>query len=467
MEKIFEYFEKISAIPRGSGQEKAISDYMVEFAKSLNLEVKQDDAYNVYIYKPATAGYENSPTVILQGHLDMVWEKDNDTEFDFMTQGINMYREGDWIHAKGTTLGADNGVAIAYQMAVLSDNTLEHPAIECFMTTEEETGMGGVANMHPEYLSGRILLNMDTGTEGKLLVSCAGGARCSLTLPITWSKAPEGYSCHKIRVRNLVGGHSGGEIHHERANANVLMGRILEQLEDDIYLSSINGGSKDNVITRECEVILFAKDESKLKETLQKLQSTFRAEYMTQDPDITLTLESASAESISDTKIIDLLRILPNGVQGMSHQIENLVETSLNIGVIETTADEIKVTISLRSSVESRKTELLSKLKKIAGAVQGVEFEAGAHYPAWSYKEDSVLRGKAQEVYKRMYGKDAKIEAKHAGLECGFLSEKLSGVDIISIGPNMHDIHSPQERVSISSMTRVYEYVTELLKELK
>ncbi len=423
--KIFEYFEMISSIPRGSGNEQKISDFMVKFAQDLNLEVKQDDAYNIYIYKPATLGYENCPTIILQGHLDIVCEKNKDTIFDFEQQGLNLVIDGDWIRADGTTLGADNGVAIAYQMAILADNTLSHPALEIFMTTEEETGMGGVCNMHPEYLNGRTLINLDTDNEGEFLVSCAGGARCKITLPISFeTTSNKGYN---IRVANLIGGHSGAEIHHERANANVIIGRILNLLSNrfDIKIASIEGGSKDNVITRECDAVITIPEtqEDSFKEEISKIEGMLKNEYSAQDPDISIILTSQKVDRtiINSQQLIDLVTLLPNGIVGMSHHIKDLVETSLNMGVVATTSDEVTITFALRSSVASKKEELISKIMGISRVV-GAKCDAGAAYPAWSYKEDSKIRELAKEVYTKMYDKDPKIMAIHAGLECGFIS---------------------------------------------
>ena len=473
-EKVFYYFEEISNIPRGSGNEKAISDYMVEFAKKHNLWVKQDEANNIYIKKPATKGYENAPTIIMQGHLDMVCEKNKDTEFDFNTQGLDLYIDGDFIRARGTTLGADNGVAIAYQMAVLADDTLEHPAIEALMTTEEETGMGGVANLHPEYLEGKILLNLDTDNEGEFLVSCAGGARARMMVPTTWVKESAENTVYKIVINGLVGGHSGAEIHHERANANVLMGRTLSALQSKINfeLGMISGGTKDNVITRECEAVIFVDEAnvSLLEQVIEEAKESFAAEYAAQDANITITLTKTSCErkiSQEDTKrIVDLLTILPNGVMGMSHQIPGLVETSLNIGVVESREDGVHVTLSIRSSLPSRKEEIVNKLRTIS-KVMGIECEVGSYYPAWVYEPESKIREVAVKTYKDMYGVEPKIEAIHAGLECGFISEKLPGVDMIAFGPNVYGIHSPEEKASISSMKRVYEYLVQLLKNIK
>lgn len=473
-EKVFYYFEEISNIPRGSGNEQAISDYMVAFAKEHNLWVKQDEANNIYIKKPATRGYENAPTVILQGHLDMVCEKNKDTDFDFEKQGLNLYIDGDFIRARGTTLGADNGIAIAYQMAVLADNTLEHPAIEALMTTAEETGMDGVANLHPEYLDGKILINLDTDDEGEFLVSCAGGARAHLTITGEWETVDNKEKAYKIVINGLVGGHSGAEIHHERANANVLMARLLKQIQEKVSfeISEISGGTKDNVITRECEIIIVTATEQEvvLREITEEMKGIFEEEYAAQENNINITLTSVEAnEKVNQEvtqKIIDTLSLLPNGILGMSHQIDGLVETSMNIGVVQSRADGVHITLSIRSSVPSRKMEVVNTIQTIV-RVLGIQCEVGAFYPAWVYAQESKIRDLAIETFKQMYQKEPKIRAIHAGLECGFISEKLPGVDMIAFGPNVDAIHSPEERASISSMRRVYEYLVELLKNIK
>ena len=471
---IFYYFEEISNIPRGSGNEKAISDYMVAFAEKLNLWVKQDEANNVYIKKAATPGYENVPTVILQGHLDMVCEKNKDTEHDFEKEGIKLLIEDDFIKAKGTTLGADNGIAIAYQMALLADNTIAHPALEILMTTDEETGMHGVANLHPEYLEGKVLLNLDTDVEGEFLVSCAGGIRTYTDLTLKTTKTPENAVVYMITVKNLSGGHSGADIHLERANANVVMGRVLDLLRSEIafHLVDIAGGSKDNVITREAEAtICFDKqDSTKVEKTIATIQQILKQEYAAQDPNITLLMQAVNTPAMVLTteitnSIIDLLVLLPYGVAGYSRQIPGLVETSSNLGVVKIEDDKITFVVSIRSSMPTKKEAVAHKIVALAKLV-GAEFRASGDYPAWVYEENSKLRELAGTLYKEMYDKEPSIQAIHAGLECGFILEKLPGVDMISFGPNVYDIHSPEERMSIASMGRVYDYLKTLLKNM-
>lgn len=474
-EKVFYYFEEISNIPRGSGNEKAISDYMVAFAKELNLEVKQDEVNNIYIKKPATPGYENAPTVIMQGHLDMVCEKNKATQHDFEKEGIKLVIDGDFIRADGTTLGADNGVAIAYQMAVLADDTLEHPAIEALMTTAEETGMDGVASLHPEYLEGKVLLNLDTDIEGEFLVSCAGGAKAHVDLAVNYEEAKADEVLYSLTIKGLLGGHSGADIHRERANANILIGRILDGIRTEmpVYIAGFVGGSKDNVITREAEVSFYVPkaDKERAEEIIHNMETAFKAEYEKQDPDLAVILfvseEAKPCVSVAQSnQMIDLLMLLPHGIMAYSMQIEGLVESSLNVGVVQLDEKALHIVLAVRSSVPSKKENMIRKIKLVSEAV-GAKCTIAGDYPAWVYASHSRIRELATEVFERTYGKKPEIKAIHAGLECGFLLEKMPGVDMIAFGPNAYDIHSPEERASISSMARVYQYLLDLLKEMK
>ncbi|MEG0579438.1 MAG: aminoacyl-histidine dipeptidase, partial [Niameybacter sp.] len=474
-EKVFYYFEEISNIPRGSGNEKAISDYMVAFATKHNLWVKQDEANNIYIRKPATPGYEKVPTVILQGHLDMVCEKNKDIQHDFEKEGIKLYIDGDFIRARGTTLGADNGVAIAYQMAVLADDTLEHPAIEALMTTAEETGMDGVANLHPEYLEGTVLLNLDTDLEGEFLVSCAGGAKAHVDLPVAFANIGEGNVLCNLTIKGLSGGHSGADIHRERANANVLMGRMLDKIRSEMSLSLVHlaGGTKDNVITREAEVSFYVPkaQRQQAEAIIKQMETAFKVEYEKQDPDLQVisSVEQVIKPCIlveQTNKAIDLLMLLPHGIMAYSMQISGLVETSLNIGVVQLEEDALKIVLAVRSSVPTKKENIIRKIQGVSAYV-GAKCTIAGDYPAWVYQSQSRIRELASEVFEQTYHKKPTIEAIHAGLECGFILEKIPGVDMIAFGPNAYDIHSPEERASISSMARVYAYLVDLLKAMK
>lgn len=474
--KVFENFEAISNIPRGSGDEKAISDYMVAFAEKLGLEVIQDEVYNIIVKKPATKGYEHAPTIILQGHLDMVCEKNNDVDHDFKKDPLKLYIDGDLIRAKGTTLGADNGAAIAYQMAILESTDLEHPNLEMLMTIDEERGMTGVANMHPEYLDGKTLINLDSEEEGEFLVSCAGGVRTQLTVSHTAAEPTQGYKFYNLAITGLQGGHSGAEIHLERANSNVLLGRLLNAIREELSfeLGSLSGGTKDNVITRESEAVIGIDQDSEkvLQNIVSQWKEIFKTEFRVQDPEITITLESIEqapefvlSEKAKDQSI-GILVLHPNGVQGVSKDMENLIETSLNLGVVSTTADKVVFSSALRSSVPTRKEELVFKVKEL-GKFIGADFSKIADYPAWVYAPDSPIRELAMSVYEKMNGNSPSVNAIHAGLECGFISEKLPGVDMISFGPNIRGAHTSDENLSISSTKNVWEFLVELLKNIK
>jgi len=473
--KVFQYFEAISNIPRCSGNEKAISDYMVSFAKKLGLQVIQDDVYNIIIKKPATKGYEKAPTIILQGHLDMVCEKENDIIHDFKKDPLKLYIDGDLIRAKGTTLGADNGAAIAYQMAILASDDLEHPELEMFMTIDEERGMTGVANMNPAHLDGEILINLDTEEEGEFLVSCAGGIRTQLTIPYTQVKPSSEFHFYNLLISGLQGGHSGAEIHLEKGNANVLMGRMLSALKDqiDFELVAINGGTKDNVITRESVATLGVSktDEKELLAIVDQWDDIFKNELRIQDPDVKVSLELsqhipayALSKQVRD-KSIGVLILHPNGVQRVSMDMEDLVETSLNLGIVQTTANQVIFSSALRSSVPTRKEQLVLKIQELAKFI-GADFSKTSDYPAWVYQPNSPIRELAMSVYEKMYGTVPAIKAIHAGLECGFIAEKLPGVDMISFGPDIRGAHTPDENLSIGSTQNIWKFLVELLKNI-
>ncbi len=473
-QRVFYYFEEISKIPRGSGNEKEISDYLVNFAKSNKLEYIQDEVLNVIIKKPATNGYENSPAVIIQGHIDMVCEKNNDKVHDFLNEPIKLIIDGNYITADGTTLGADNGIAIAYSLALLEANDISHPPIEAVFTVDEEVGMNGAFALDASKLSGKLLINIDSEEEGKLLVSCAGGAKLNLHLPIKYENVNPEKNPFIIKVRGLKGGHSGMEINKQRANANKLLGRILSELYNnfDIDLANINGGLKDNAIPREADATIFIKkaDEKNIKEILQELEKVYKNEFKNSDSGIKLTFaEADKSQKIftkeTTNKIISVLILMPNGVQAMSLDIEGLVETSTNLGVVKTLDEEIIFSSAIRSSVGTKKEELKNQMKYLSELVQG-NLTIKGEYPAWEYNENSKLREIFMKVYKNMYGKEAEIEAIHAGLECGLFAKKIENLDIISLGPDMQDVHTPDEKLNIQSTKRVWEYLKEVLKQL-
>nr|WP_312579803.1 aminoacyl-histidine dipeptidase [Sedimentibacter sp.] len=474
-EAVFKNFESLTRIPRGSGNEQQISDFLVQFAKKNNLEVIQDKTLNVIINKNATSGYESSKRVILQGHMDMVMVKEEGLDFDFEKDPIPLIVENDMIKTKGTTLGADNGIAVAMIMSILESNNLEHPSITALFTVSEETGMDGVVSLNPEHVSGDILINLDSEEEGIFWSSCAGGVNDIVTLPTKCEEALNSSIFYEIVIGGLFGGHSGTEINKNRANAITLLGRLLQTLNEklEIEISSIQGGNKMNAIAQKAKAIISIQDKekNKLQEVISEIQETFRNEYSSSDPNVFIEIKSTNNNYkifSRDTKenLISILRLLPFGVQTMSNDIDGLVESSNNIGVLETKDDAIVFSNAIRSSVKSRKNEIIKRIEMICN-LTGASMELLADYPEWQYKKDSQIRDLMLEVYKEMYGKEAKIEAIHAGLECGFLKEKIGDIDMISMGPSMYDVHTTKERLSISSTERVFDFLCEVLKRIR
>ncbi len=458
--RVFHYFEEICGIPHGSGDTARISDYCVAFAKSHNLWYRQDALGNVLIKKPATAGYESHPPVILQGHLDMVCEKDPDCTIDFTTDGLDVDVDGDWVFAHGTTLGGDDGVAVAMALAVLEAEDLCHPPLEVLFTIDEETGMDGAVGLDASDIEGRLLINVDSEEEGVLTVSCAGGAKAELTIPLTYTRANA--PAYAVTVSGLQGGHSGVEIDKGRLNANVVMGEFLSTL--NCRISDIHGGLKDNAIPVLCRAIITSDEDV----------ATAAAVFATQhkvpgDPDLTISVEHAIADETMDEtsteKVIRFLTTVPNGIQSMSADIEGLVQTSLNLGILAIEEDTLNACFAVRSSKNEEKTALLTTLSAVAESFGGGCTTRG-HYPAWEYCKDSRLRDVMCRVWEQQTGKAPTVLAIHAGLECGLFCEKLPGLDAVSIGPNMQDIHTSRERLSVSSTARVYEYLCAVLKEL-
>ncbi|MDD6193416.1 MAG: aminoacyl-histidine dipeptidase [Lachnospiraceae bacterium] len=469
--KVFEYFEDISNIPRPSYKEEKISNYLVQFAKDHGLEYYQDELFNVIMIKEATPGYEDVEPIILQGHMDMVCEKKPDCHKNMEEEGLDLAIDGDYIYAKGTTLGGDDGIAVAYALAILDDDTLEHPRLEFVCTVSEEVGMDGAFALDVSMLKGKKLLNLDSEEEGILLTSCAGGCSSKVTLPVARENA-SGVKI-SISVAKLTGGHSGAEIDKWRANANTLMAGLLAEMDlrAGVQLISMEGGKKDNAIPRDCEatVLVDADKAEAAMEAANKFALGVNREYEVSDPEMEIIIANegeteASAVSCADTsKVISLIQSLPNGIQRMSRDIEGLVETSLNLGILVLEENELILRYALRSSVGSAKEALMSKVENIAKA-SGATTEHNGQYPAWEFKKDSVLREDMIRIYEEMFGKKPVVEAIHAGLECGILAGKIPGLDAVSMGPEMHDIHTTEERLGISSTERMYRYVVEILR---
>ena len=475
-QKVFQYFEEISEIPRGSGNEQAISDYLVTFAKGRNLEVIQDQALNVIIKKPATAGYEHIPAVIIQGHMDMVCEKNQDTQHNFEIDPLKLKIDGDFIKATDTTLGADNGIAVAFALALLDSEELSHPALEVLITSDEEAGMTGAQALDPKYFTAKYLINIDSEEEGELYVSCAGGVRGDFSVPITWEPAHKDHKICIVKIRGLQGGHSGMEIDKGRGNANKLLARALHDMRStiDFQLIQINGGAKSNAIPREMDAVisLDAVGVEKLKPKIIEWNSILRKELEVSDPEVRLELDIAGGEveqvfsKETTKKVLQALLVHPNGIQTMSMGLPGLVESSLNIGVVTTKENEVLLESAIRSSIGSLKEAMVRQLYTLAENL-GASFKTHDDYPSWSYDPNSKLRGLFAKVYQDLYGKEPAIKSIHAGLECGLFSEKFEDVDMISFGPNIYGAHTPEERMSISSVQNTWEYFTAVLKEMK
>ena len=473
-EKVFYYFEELCNIPHGSKNTKAISDYCVNFAKERGLAYHQDASNNIIILKNGSKGYEDSKPVIIQGHLDMVCEKEKDCTIDFEKDGLDLAIDGDYIYAKGTTLGGDDGIAVAMALAILDDDTLDHPPIEAVFTVDEELGMEGAEAIDLTVLKGKKLINLDSEEEKTLTVGCAGGVRYQGLIPV--EKETASGDEIKITIQGLLGGHSGAEIHKQRGNGHKMMGRLLNHvsLETDIRLISIAGGTKNNVISSECkaEILVAKEDADKVKASVAELKATWDKEFLGKEPGLTVDVEEESVSGVavmnaeSTKRVITYFVICPNGVQCYDRELEGLVETSLNLGIVETTKDAVKLESLVRSSMESKKADMKEILDTCAQAV-GANGKAQGGYPAWEYKVDSELRKVMVETFVEQYGKEPVVSTIHAGLECGLFYKKIEGLDCVSLGPNMKDIHTSEEVLDIASTERVWNYLVKVLEQLK
>ena len=473
-ERVFYFFEEIAKIPHGSGNTKQISDFLVSFAKEHNLEHYQDEINNVIIIKEATEGYENADAVIIQGHMDMVCEKESDCNIDFEKDGLDLYVEDGFVKARGTTLGGDDGIAVAYGLALLESKEIAHPRLEVVITVDEETGMDGAYGIDLSMLKGKKMLNIDSDEEGIFLTSCAGGTSVEATIPV--SRIVEEGVIVDVKVDGLFGGHSGAEIHKERGNASILIGRVLNNIAKVVPFGIITlaGGLKNNAIPRECNASILVPEEcvSVVETIIAEQSETFKKELFTSDANVQVTCvikEKATVEILdfmSLNKVLCYLRMIPNGVQHMSQAISGLVETSLNLGIMELKGNVFVTDTSIRSSVGSRKEDLRDKLVNII-EICGGEADIVGDYPAWEYKAESKLREEIAASYRTVYGKEPVFTAIHAGLECGILSEKIEDLDCVSFGPANFDIHTPQERLNIESTERVWNFLVEYLKQAR
>ena len=471
---VFGFFEEITAIPHGSGDTKRISDYCAAFAESRGLEYYQDGSNNIIIWKDGSGGYEDKPYVMLQGHLDMVCEKEEGVDIDFSKDALKLTLKDGTISAEGTTLGGDDGIAIAYALAILDSDSIAHPPIEAVFTVDEEIGMLGASALDMSRLRSKSLINLDSEDEGYLLVSCAGGVTATCSLPVK-RESCDGVML-TIKADGMLGGHSGQEIDKGRACSNTVIGRALSYIyrETPFRLVTVFGGNKDNAIPRTSEALIVlenAESAEKAQKVVSGLDRILKDEYHITDPGIRLCAKRTESsgkipmDRDSTERAIRMLRLLPQGVQRMSSLIEGLVQTSLNLGILKDQGDELTASFSVRSSVNTEKDELCDRLFNIIEALGGSLNLQGA-YPAWEYREESRLQRIMTDTYKELYGKDMVVQAIHAGVECGLFSDGVKELDAVSIGPDMKDIHTPKETLDCSSVKRTWEYLLKVLEKL-
>lgn len=470
---IWHFFDQINQIPRPSKKEEKIIAFLKAFGENQKLTTKIDKAGNVLISKPATKGNENRKTIILQAHIDMVCEKNSDTQFDFDTDAIQTYIDGDWVKARGTTLGADNGIGVSMMLAVLSSNDLQHPALECLFTVDEETGLTGAFALEQNFLSGEILINLDSEDDGEVFVGCAGGIDTTATLTYKPEKTPSTYFAFSVSVKGLVGGHSGDDIEKGRGNANKILNRFLWTInkKTDLRLASFNGGNLRNAIAREGVAVACVpwSEKENIRILFNHFINDLEIEISDVEPKLNLSLESESLPATvidkkSSDALLNVLYACAHGVIAMSRDMPGLVETSTNLASVKMTeGNTILITTSQRSSVESSKLDVMQQVEatfKLSGAT----VTHGDGYPGWKPNLKSDILKTAQESYKKLFGEEPTIRAIHAGLECGLFLEKYPFLDMISIGPQMYGVHSPDERLSISSTQKCWKWLTEILK---
>lgn len=472
---IWKCFDEITKVPRPSCHEEQIRKYLLDFATINNIAAKTDDCGNVVMTKPATAGHENAPTVILQAHMDMVAEKNNDVEHDFLKDPINTYIDGDWVKAKGTTLGADNGIGMAGALAVLLDNSLEHGPIECLFTINEEIGLEGAQNLGKDMITGSMLINLDSEDDGEIFVGCAGGIDTTAFFSYSKENAPENLCYLKVAVSGLLGGHSGSDINQGRGNANKLIARFLWNISKDINikLAEFDGGNLRNAIPREAHAIIGIDPDKKeeLKSRLDVYAKEICNEYKGIEPVVKFTVDVVDKPNfcIDDKTTATLIQALysaPHGVYSMSRDIEGLVETSTNLAAVKMTDDnKIKVTTSQRSSVESRKFDIASQVEshfQLAGA----KINHSDGYPGWAPNMDSTIMKLSSAAYEELYNVKPAIKAIHAGLECGLFLAKYPNLDMVSFGPTMTGVHSPDEKLNIPTVEKFWNHLTLTLKKV-
>ena len=475
--KVLKWFEEISKIPRCSKHEDKIAAWLIEWAKEHNLPVTTDKVQNILIKVPATPGFENSPAVVLQGHMDMVCEKTPDSDHDFSKDPIKLIYEGEWLTADKTTLGADNGIALAMSMALALDKDVEHAPLELLFTVDEETGLTGANELEPGFIDGKILINVDSEDEGVFTVGCAGGVNTYSTVPFETEIVPGNYKQYKVVAGGMKGGHSGIDIAMGKANAIKVMGRTLHQVVKngiDLKIADISGGSAHNAIPRDCESVVYfpANDLEKVKSAISAAQKALNEEFKSIDTDLALSIEENSAtynkvSTVNGTKkIIDFVFAFPHGVDTMSTDIKDLVQTSNNFANIKIEDGKVKTLSSQRSSIVSQLNALSERIEAVA-RLSGGEAHSGDGYPPWPPNMDSKLLAKSTALYEKMYNKKPAVEVIHAGLECGIIGDKYPGMDMISIGPTLKYPHSPEEKVHVGTIGQVLDFIIALLQDLK
>ena len=473
---VFNYFEEICKIPRGSHNTKAISDFLADFAKKNSLKYRQDELNNVVIFVPGTPGYEDKKSVILQGHMDMVCEKTTDSKHDFLNDPLDIAVMDDEIFARGTTLGGDDGIALAYGMAAATDKSFPHPPLEIIFTVDEEVGMEGAVGLDARDLKASYMLNLDSEDEGIIVTSSAGGLNAVMSVPVRYKKMTgEEY---KIIISGLTGGHSGMEIDRYHANAIIIMGRLLHFLRDrkvDFNICGLDGGLMNNAIPRDadCDVIIPRESVDSFEGFIREFEDIIKNEYRANEHNIMIycdhigTSEKEVLRKKHEERIIFLLNTVPDGVQKVSQEpaTKGLVETSLNNGIMRLTEKDFYLNASVRSSISSAKSALSDKLRYLTETIGGT-YQASGDYPAWEFNDESALLKVATDVFKEQYGREPEVIGIHAGVECGIFYEKIPGLDIISIGPDMKGVHTPLEKLYIGSVKRTWEYIKGILSSL-
>ncbi len=473
-EKVWYYFREILNIPRPSKKEEKIREYLKEFGKKHNLETIEDETGNILIRKPATKGMENRKPVVLQSHIDMVCEKNSDKQHDFDNDPIEAHIEDGWVTADGTTLGADDGIGVAAQLAILASDDIPHPDLECLFTVDEETGLTGAFGLKPDLLKGKILLNLDSEDEGQLFIGCAGGQDTVGKLPYDKEPAPENHTAYKVMISGLSGGHSGDDINKNKANANKLLNRFLWKYQDELELkiNNFDGGNLRNAIAREAYAVVLIPNDKKedFEKEISAFEKILKAEYHITEPNLKFSAETTDLpewvmDHESQVILLDTVYAMPHGVIAMSQDIEDFVETSTNLASVKFLDEEIEITTSQRSSLESKKEDIVNMVKSVFG-LAGASAESSDGYPGWTPNPNSEVVAVTEKVYKNLFNETPEVLAIHAGLECGLIGDKYPGMDMISFGPTIKGAHSPDERIEIESVQKFWDLTLEVLKNI-